>query len=74
MLTRVGEILPPQLFASVGVEGNEPIVGAEEIDRGLPDSDAALADQMAAMIDPVVMPQFLAGASVEANKWSGMVM
>jgi hypothetical protein len=65
LLTRVGEILPPQLFAGSGVKGDQPIVGGEEIDRGLPDADAALADQMAAMIDPVVMPQFLAGARIE---------
>ena len=65
LLAGVGVILSPEFMTGVCVQGDEPVVGREEIDAAFPDAYAALPDKVAAMVDPVVVPDFFSSARIE---------
>src|SRR5207245_10022960 len=57
----VGDLLPPSLLAVLRVQRDEPAVGTEEIEPISVHRHAALTDEMAAAIVPVVLPDLFAG-------------
>ena len=65
LLARIRIVLPPQLLPGVCIQSNQPVVRRKEIHSRLPDRNAALPNQMSAMIDPLVVPQGVSGSRVE---------
>jgi len=67
----VGDLFAPALLAGVRVEGDKPSVGAHEVEPVAVHADAAVADEVAAVVDPIVLPEELALARVDGENVVG---